>query len=175
MGDALLNAILQWMQNNYIRIASFDRIVSSVPGVATYDQVAAVVSNYPGIFRTAKIKGGLPGLALIDGYSFPHEVSAPALNVGELNATAGIAQAPLPENGPVGYAIPAVTPEAPVGYNDTVSQDQPAPTSASLTPKESVEKLIRLAAEADVSGSAVNYANAAVAAATALQLLDSVG
>lgn len=166
MGDSLFNAILNWMQNNQIRLASYERIVASVPEAATYDQVAAVVSNYPGVFRTATIRGGIPGLALVNGYSFPHVIPGPALTVGELNA-------PAPSVEPVGHAEPA---RAPVGYNETVSCDQaqPAPTTQVLTPKESVEKLIRLSATADVSGSALNYANAAVAAATALQLLENI-
>jgi hypothetical protein len=164
MGDSLLNAILDWMQNNRIRLASYERIVSSVPGADTFDHVAAVVGNYPGIFRTAVIKGGMPGLALVDGYSFPHVVSAPALNVGDLSTA-------QTTNDTVSPTVPV--PETPQGYTDMGSVE-PAATSASrvLSPKECVIELINRAANSDVSGTAVNYANAAMAAATALNLLD---
>jgi hypothetical protein len=162
MGDSLLNAILDWMQNNRIRLASYERIVSSVPGADTFDHVAAVVGNYPGIFRTAVIKGGMPGLALVDGYSFPHVVSAPALNVGDLSTA-------QTTNDTVSPTVPV--PETPQGYTDMGSAE-PAATSRVLTPNECVIELLNRAANSDVSGSAVNYANAAVAAASALQLLN---
>lgn len=163
MGESLFNAILEWMQNNHIRIASYDRIVSSVPGASTYDDVAAVVGNYPGVFRTATIKGGLPGLAIVDGYKFPAVTPSPALTVDELNAPVNAPIPPLAYPRPLGHTTPATD------YNN------PAPTSAptvSYTPYEVAIRLLNLAASSDVSGSALNYANAAVAAATAAQLLN---
>lgn len=179
MGDSLLNAILEWMQNNRIRLASYDRIVSSVPGASTPNEVAAVVGNYPGIFRTANIKGGIPGLALVDGYKFPEVTPGPSLTVGDLNAPVNAPVSPTAYASPAGYAEPAQIPVehcSAVGYAAPATEyPGPAPTSApatSLTPHEAAVKLLNLAATSDVSGSALNYANAAVAAATAVQLLN---
>lgn len=161
MGSALLNAILDWLQINRIRLASFDQIVASVPGAATYNDLTQVVRENPGVFRTANIKGVGPGLALVDSFRFPDVVPAVPLNVNDLNATARIATEPVPLAGIVsGYA--------------TNDQAQPIPTSQNqreLTPHEVVNKLLNQAANADVSGTALNYANAAVAAASAAQLL----
>ena len=64
--NALLIEILQWMQNNGYRRASFDRLIGIIPSAATYDQLYNVISENPMVFRTANIKGGLPGLAVLD-------------------------------------------------------------------------------------------------------------
>lgn len=65
--NSLLSELLQWMQNNAYRRASFDRIIGIVPSASTYEQLYELVSDYPDILRSANIKGGLPGLALQDG------------------------------------------------------------------------------------------------------------
>lgn len=62
----LLTEVLQWMQNNNYRRASFDRIVGIVPSAATYEQLNKLIDDHPDIFRTARIKGGLEGLAVLD-------------------------------------------------------------------------------------------------------------
>lgn len=64
--NTLLKEILQWMQMNNYRRASFDRLVGIIPSAATYDQLRTVLNSYPNIFRSATMKGGLPGLALQD-------------------------------------------------------------------------------------------------------------
>jgi len=51
-----------------------------------------------------------------------------------------------------------------------ISDAPPAPAPVALTPMENLQQLIRRAADADVSGSSLNYAQAAVAVATAMQL-----
>jgi hypothetical protein len=167
MGSTLCDAILDWMQNNRIRIASYDRIISSVPGASTPADIGAVVGNYPGIFRTATIKGGIPGLALVDSYQFPEQVPTVALNITDLSQPMTLDGHPIP------------TPDIPVGHVDLGSAE-PTPTAppvvsyapkAQLTPTEAVRQLLDRAATTDVSGSALNFANAAVAAATANQLL----
>lgn len=66
----LLNEVLQWMQMNNYRRASFDRLCGIIPSAATYDQLDGLICDYPNIFRTARIKGGLEGLALQDDISF---------------------------------------------------------------------------------------------------------
>jgi hypothetical protein len=64
--NSLLSELLQWMQNNNYRRASFDRIIGIVPSASTYDQLYQLINSNPMTFRTAIIKGGLPGLALLD-------------------------------------------------------------------------------------------------------------
>lgn len=62
----LLTQILQWMQNNRYRRASFERIIGIVPSATSYRELDLLVERNPEIFRTAMIKGGLPGLAVHD-------------------------------------------------------------------------------------------------------------
>ena len=64
--NALLIEILQWLHTNGYRRASFDRLIGIIPSASTYDQLYAVVNENPMLFRTANIKGGLPGLAVLD-------------------------------------------------------------------------------------------------------------
>lgn len=171
--NSLLDSILEWMQTNNLRLCSFERIVASVSGASTFEQVAAEVRANPGIFRTANIKGVGPGLALVDTFRFPDPVPSTPIQVQDLTSPA------IPT--PVGYASPAVADPNPNGYVayavNTEDNTAPVPTpvvnAREFTPRETVVKLLNLAATADVSGSALNYANAAVAAATAVQLLQN--
>lgn len=64
--NALLIEILQWLHTNGYRRASFDRLIGIIPSASTYDQLYNVVNENPMLFRTANIKGGLPGLAVLD-------------------------------------------------------------------------------------------------------------
>jgi hypothetical protein len=64
--NALLIEILQWLHTNGYRRASFDRLIGIIPSASTYDQLYSVVNENPMLFRTANIKGGLPGLAVLD-------------------------------------------------------------------------------------------------------------
>lgn len=64
--SSLLIEILQWLHTNGYRKASFDRLIGIIPSVSTYDQLYAVINENPTLFRTANIKGGLPGLAVLD-------------------------------------------------------------------------------------------------------------
>ena len=64
--NKLLIEVLQWLQNNNYRRASFDRLVGIIPSAATYDQPDQLINEHPDIFRTARIKGGLEGLAVLD-------------------------------------------------------------------------------------------------------------
>jgi hypothetical protein len=63
---SLLIELLQWMVNNNYRRASFDRIIGIVPSAATYEQLNELINDFEHVFRPAVIKGGLPGLALLD-------------------------------------------------------------------------------------------------------------
>lgn len=87
--NALLVEILQWMQNNNYRRASFDRLIGVIPSAATYDQLYALIGANPMLFRAATIKGGLPGLAVLDDInvaealqSYRHEQEEPPLTIG---------------------------------------------------------------------------------------------
>ena len=85
--NTLLAEVLQWLQNNGYRRASFDRIVGIVPSAATYDQLYQLVGQHNDIFRSATMKGGLPGLALEDDVNITEELNAlrdppPALTIG---------------------------------------------------------------------------------------------
>jgi hypothetical protein len=62
----LLMEVLQWLQNNGYHRASFDRIIGIVPTAATYEQLNELIQLHSDIFRSAVIKGGLPGLAVHD-------------------------------------------------------------------------------------------------------------
>jgi hypothetical protein len=149
MGSSLLDAILDWMQVNRLRLCSYERLVSSIPGVSTYDELATIVGNNPGIFRTANIKNVGPGLALVDGYQFPtlvEPVTVVDLSTGEIS-TAPAVDAPVPSD------PPPVVPEV------------------QLTPLESITQLLHRAANSDISDSALNYAKAAAAAAAAVNML----
>lgn len=64
--NTLLIEILQWMKNNAYRRASFDRLIGIIPSASTYDQLYQLINENPMLFRTANIKGGLPGLAVLD-------------------------------------------------------------------------------------------------------------
>ena len=64
--NSLLIEVLQWLQNNGYRRASFDRIIGIVPSASTYEQLTTLVNQSQDIFRAAIIKGGLPGLAVND-------------------------------------------------------------------------------------------------------------
>lgn len=74
--NTLLAEVLQWLQNNGYRRASFDRIVGIVPSAATYDQLYQLVGQHNDIFRSATMKGGLPGLALQDDVNITEELNA---------------------------------------------------------------------------------------------------
>ena len=69
--NALLLEILQYLQLNNYRRASFDRLCGIVPSAGTYDQLTSLINYHPKIFRTAVIRGGLPGLALQDDVHIP--------------------------------------------------------------------------------------------------------
>lgn len=65
--NSLLTEVLQWLQNNGYRRASFDRIIGIVPSASSYEQLQTLVAQNDDIFRATIIKGGLPGLAVQDG------------------------------------------------------------------------------------------------------------
>lgn len=66
MNSKLLVEVLQWLQQNNYRRASFDRLIGIIPSATTYDDLYELLGAYPDIFREARIKGGLTGLAVQD-------------------------------------------------------------------------------------------------------------
>lgn len=70
----LLNEVLQYLQMNGYRRASFDRLCEKLVSAATYNQLDELVEEYPEIFRTSNIKGGRPGLALLDDVSIQEAI-----------------------------------------------------------------------------------------------------
>lgn len=70
----LLSEILQWMQINGYRRASYDRLCGIIPSAATYEQLDQLVLDYPQIFRAARMKGGLDGLALQDSITIDQAI-----------------------------------------------------------------------------------------------------
>lgn len=64
--NALLIEVLQYLFNNGYRRASFDRLIGIVPSASTYDQLYSLINENPMLFRSATIKGGLPGIAVLD-------------------------------------------------------------------------------------------------------------
>jgi len=60
----LRDQVIAWLNANHYTKASFERIISSVPGAATYYQLQDMVIRNSDIFHPIVIKGGLEGLAL---------------------------------------------------------------------------------------------------------------
>ena len=73
--NKLLSEILQWMQVNGYRRASFDRLCGILPSAGTYAQLDKVLDEFPSIFRRARLKGGLDGLALQDDLSIEDAIA----------------------------------------------------------------------------------------------------
>ena len=109
------------------------------------------------VFRPANIKNIGPGLALVDSFRFPDITPNAPIQVEDLTDQ----NVAIPT--PVAYAVNTQENTAPI--------PTPVVNARHFTPQETVVQLLNLAVSADVSGSALNYANAAVAAATAVQLL----
>lgn len=62
----LASIIVNYLTNrNYTRV-SFDRLqAAGVGDLVTRDDFAAIVDLLPNVFRTARLRGGLRGLALV--------------------------------------------------------------------------------------------------------------
>lgn len=76
--NKLLNEILQWMQINGYRRASYDRLCGIIPSAATYEQLDQLLLDFPNIFRSARLKGGLDGLALHDNLTIEAAIAKAA-------------------------------------------------------------------------------------------------
>jgi hypothetical protein len=72
--NSLLNEVLQYLQINGYRRASFDRLCGILPSAATYHQLSTLIEEYPEIFRSSNIKGGLQGLALQNDVSIQEAI-----------------------------------------------------------------------------------------------------
>lgn len=76
--------VINWLNQEGYKRASFERIISSVPGASTYDQLRQMVNGYPNIFRSCVIKYGLEGLALQDTFVSIPNPTVPAPVQGDM-------------------------------------------------------------------------------------------
>lgn len=114
--NTLLTEVLQWLQNNNYRRASFDRIVGIVPSASTYDQLEQLVDRYDHIFRHANMKGGLRGLALHDDVSIGNTLLELAVDAPppEMALTLGF--------GTVAYAATPPAPPQPIPFIEALPE-----------------------------------------------------
>jgi hypothetical protein len=169
---SLRDQVVAWLRmNNYSR-ASFERICGNVVGAATFFQLNELVRDNPTTFRAIKIRGGIPGLALLD--------NAPATNampVEEVMQVTDVQVAPLETEtvaAPEAVTEPNEPEEPRIG--DIISMDGVQSIVALVpltkpTPSENVEELIAMAVGAETSSAAENYANASFLAAQAIAVL----
>lgn len=69
----LLIELMNWFQQTGYRKASYDRLLSYLPSATDYNQLNDLVNNYEDYLRPAKLKGGYPGLALLE-HVYPNRV-----------------------------------------------------------------------------------------------------
>jgi hypothetical protein len=131
----LLIEVLQWLQNNQYRRASFDRLCGIIPSAATYEQLSQLVRSNPTIFRATVIKGGMPGLAVQDNIYIPTTLASlapPPVEGAPMTIGYGNTPSPVPVDAP---AAPTYRYESTMGdvkevgvfpYNETIPA--PAPT-----------------------------------------------
>lgn len=104
--NKLLIELMNWFQLTGYRKASFDRLLGILENAQNYNEMNDLLETYPEYLRSAKLKGGFPGLALLENV-YPYRVLA-ALGA---NNTVAAVDAPLlvmPETAPA----PAPTVEA---------------------------------------------------------------
>ena len=168
------DAIIAWLRQNNYSLASFDRLIGSVPGVATYTQLNELMAAFPQTFTAAKIKGGLPGLKL----SGPLPAEEPEFTADDLSsvqvapletavtgASEALSMSPVM---PIDPLMPSLgAPSAP----NNVPTPAPIPVREQLSPSAAIRKLIDMAAHEDNSSAAENYSIAAKEAAMAVAIL----
>lgn len=140
--------VVSWLRQNNYSLSSYDRLIASVPGIATYTQLNELVAAFPQTFASAKIKGGLPGLKLIG----PLPQEEPAFNSSDLSPVYD-GNNLVGHTEPVAVEVPVVIPVEPV---------------VPKTSSQNVEALIAKAAGEFNSSAAENYAHAALLSAQAL-------
>lgn len=140
--NALLLEVLQYLQLNNYRRASFDRLCGIVPSAGTYDQLSSLVNYHPKIFRTAIIRGGLPGLALQDDVHIPtlmldlQRQSDPPSAPLEIKTPEDVSAhlAPMIPNWPVDEPATDATPPGVYSAGDTLPATE-APVAPTVTPE----------------------------------------
>lgn len=154
--------VIAWLRQNNYSLSSYDRLIASVPGVATYTQLNELVAAFPGVFAPAKIKGGLPGLKLVNPTA-PLPQEEPAFNADDLYMT------PVHDGDQiVGFTQPVVgVPTDPI----VVVPVTEVPVRVPLTPVEAIKALLDKAATTDNSSAAENFATAAKEGAAAIAIL----
>lgn len=98
--NALLIEVLQYLFNNGYRRASFDRLIGIVPSASTYDQLYSLINENPMLFRSATIKGGLPGIAVLDDVNVAEALQSYRHEQEEVPLTVDIGSLDLPSAAP---------------------------------------------------------------------------
>lgn len=69
----LLIELMNWFQLTGYRKASFDRLLGILESAKDYNQMNDLLNEYPHYFRSATLKGGFPGIALLENV-YPYRV-----------------------------------------------------------------------------------------------------
>jgi hypothetical protein len=69
----LLIELMNWFQLTGYRKASFDRLLGILENAQNYNEMNDLVAQYPEYFRSTTMKGGYPGLALLESV-YPYRV-----------------------------------------------------------------------------------------------------
>jgi hypothetical protein len=115
----LLIELMNWFQLTGYRKASYDRLLGILENAQNYNEMNDLVAEYPNYFRSTTMKGGFPGLALLESV-YPYRV------LEAEGASNTVAEAPL-----------LVLPESPTQPTAEVLNPQPrfeTPSLISLNP-----------------------------------------
>jgi putative intracellular protease/amidase len=69
----LLLDLMNWFQMTGYRKASFDRLLGILEHANNYNEMNELISEYPQYLRSATMKGGFPGVALLENV-YPYRV-----------------------------------------------------------------------------------------------------
>ena len=69
----LLIELMNWFQLTGYRKASYDRLLGILENAQNYNEMNDLVAEYPNYFRSTTMKGGFPGLALLESV-YPYRV-----------------------------------------------------------------------------------------------------
>jgi hypothetical protein len=69
----LLIELMNWFQLTGYRKASFDRLLGILENAQNYNEMNDLIAQYPNYFRSTTMKGGFPGLALLESV-YPYRV-----------------------------------------------------------------------------------------------------
>lgn len=127
----LLIELMNWFQQTGYRKASFDRLLGILPSATDYNQLNELVNTYDEYLRPAKLKGGYPGLALLED-AYPYRILQ---NEGDVVAAVEkpLLDVPTPVTG-WAPPIPCPTTAGQVLTQSPCIQDAPVRTAPTVTP-----------------------------------------